>query len=372
MATDQARIITEIYDAAAEPGLWPRALESVASAFGAAGAGYFVYDKRSGAPRTVTIVGPATHIRDDYIDHYASRDPYRRVLATAPLGVSAWATRCFLPGQLRRDEWYNDFIVPSGINDILGTRIFDDGRDTVMLGLHHAVDQRSPAVDPPRHLRPLLDALGQAAGLHCRLDRAEWKSAIALRALDRVATGVMIADETGRVLECNAAAERILAIDDGLSVRAGILAPRRAFEVLRLARLIATAAARTDQAAGHMLVGRSNGHASYVVTVAPLSAEVTADARPLAMILVADPDEHAPSREHLAEFFGFSPAESRLAAALMEGRRLDQIAGELGVRISTLRTQLSSVLKKAGVERQADLMRVLSTVRLIETTPPRR
>ena len=73
----------------------------------------------------------------------------------------------------------------------------------------------------------------------------------------------------------------------------------------------------------------------------------------------------------LAEFFGFSPAESRLAAALMEGRKLDQIAAELGVRISTLRTQLSSILKKTGVERQADLMRVLSTVRLIETKPDR-
>jgi DNA-binding CsgD family transcriptional regulator len=51
----------------------------------------------------------------------------------------------------------------------------------------------------------------------------------------------------------------------------------------------------------------------------------------------------------VAEFFSLSPAESRLAGALMKGRRLSEIAHGNGVEITTLRTQLSSVLRKVDV-----------------------
>jgi DNA-binding CsgD family transcriptional regulator len=64
----------------------------------------------------------------------------------------------------------------------------------------------------------------------------------------------------------------------------------------------------------------------------------------------------------LAEFFGLSPAESRLAVALLAGKKLSEIAMEFGVQITTLRTQLSSILRKTGVTRQIDLIRLLSNV----------
>jgi DNA-binding CsgD family transcriptional regulator len=39
-----------------------------------------------------------------------------------------------------------------------------------------------------------------------------------------------------------------------------------------------------------------------------------------------------------------------------------RLAGELGVQITTLRTQLSSILKKCDVERQSDLVRLISNI----------
>ena len=45
-----------------------------------------------------------------------------------------------------------------------------------------------------------------------------------------------------------------------------------------------------------------------------------------------------------------------------EGEKLRDIAVDTGLRITTLRTQLSSLLKKVGAERQADLIRVLSSI----------
>jgi DNA-binding CsgD family transcriptional regulator/PAS domain-containing protein len=371
MATDQARIVSEIYDAAVEPNLWPTALASVAAAFGAAGAAYLVIDKQADRPRLVTITGPQAELHSDYMSHYGVIDPYRRALAAAPSGSWSWVTRSFSPEQLRGDEWYNDFMLRSGVRDALGAHLFDDERHVAVFGLHRGLQQPPLDGTSAPHLRPLLEALGKAAALHCRLDRVGWTSAVALQALDRVAAAVIVVDQSGRLINCNAAAERTLRSDDGLGMRGGVLVPRRAFEALKLARLIALATAKDGPSTGHMLIGRSSGHASYVVTVAPLSPALAPGERPLAMVLVADPDERAPSQKDLAEFFGFSPAEGRLAAALMEGRKLDQIAADFGVRITTLRTQLSSILKKAGVERQADLIRVLSAVCLIEADPDR-
>jgi DNA-binding CsgD family transcriptional regulator len=169
----------------------------------------------------------------------------------------------------------------------------------------------------------------------------------------------------------NLTAEHIARRDDGLTVRQGILSALRVFENAKLARFIAAAAQWKSAAAmGRMLVGR-RGRPAYALTVAPLDAELGVYQRPFAIIFVTDPDECSPSERELAEFFGLSPAESRLAVALLEGKRLRDVAAESGVRITTLRTQLSSILKKVGVERQVDLVRVLSRIPVITTGIPK-
>jgi DNA-binding NarL/FixJ family response regulator len=60
--------------------------------------------------------------------------------------------------------------------------------------------------------------------------------------------------------------------------------------------------------------------------------------------------------------FGLSPAESRLAVALTAGKKLHDIAIENGLRITTLRSQLSAILKKVGTDRQVNLVRILTSI----------
>jgi DNA-binding CsgD family transcriptional regulator len=67
-----------------------------------------------------------------------------------------------------------------------------------------------------------------------------------------------------------------------------------------------------------------------------------------------------PTGADLAELFGLSAAESRLAIALLEGKALPEIAAAAGVKITTLRTQMQSIYRKVGVERQSELLLTLS------------
>ena len=39
---------------------------------------------------------------------------------------------------------------------------------------------------------------------------------------------------------------------------------------------------------------------------------------------------------------------------------MTEIAGEFGLQVATLRTELRAILKKAGARRQSDLIRILS------------
>ncbi len=139
----------------------------------------------------------------------------------------------------------------------------------------------------------------------------------------------------------------------------GRLAATRTFDTAKLAAGIAGAVG----ADGHLLIGRKGGARPHAVTIAPLDGGSDGPrAQRIVMVLIVNPDWQTPSERTVSDFFGLSPAEGRLAAALMQGRKLADIAGDSGVEVTTLRTQLGSILRKVGVERQVDLVRVLSSI----------
>ena len=104
------------------------------------------------------------------------------------------------------------------------------------------------------------------------------------------------------------------------------------------------------------------GGAPYVIRVAPIGAELAAFYQPVAMVIITVPADICASERELVELFGLSPAESRLAVALARGKRPPAIAEEFAIRITTVRTQLRSILTKLNVERQSDIVRLISRI----------
>lgn len=86
------------------------------------------------------------------------------------------------------------------------------------------------------------------------------------------------------------------------------------------------------------------------VLLAVLFDPAQADAPPLAA-----PQQVAA----LATVYGFTPAESRVAACLVQGATVRQIAAMLGVAPSTIRSHLDAVTAKLGVVRKLDAVRLL-------------
>jgi DNA-binding CsgD family transcriptional regulator len=63
----------------------------------------------------------------------------------------------------------------------------------------------------------------------------------------------------------------------------------------------------------------------------------------------------------LQALFDLSPAEARVTRLLMEGKSVSLIAREAGVGENTVRAHLKSVFAKTGVNRQAELVRLLAS-----------
>jgi DNA-binding CsgD family transcriptional regulator len=357
-----ARIISSLYDAALAPEDWPAVLHSVAVAVGSIGAAYIIWNKRVGAVEWLALTGPSTDMKADYVNHYAALSPYRPLVDTAPFGRWVRLSEC-LPGTvLRKSEWYNDLILRSGIGDILSARLFDTPSRVGLLSIHQVHGSQSLEAVPRAQLQALLDGFTKAARLHDRLRVLGWRSSAALQAVDQLKESVIVTDTVARVIEMNGSAERMVRLDDGLMIRNGRLCARRSFETEKLAKLIAAAAATepTTATAGRMLVRRTAGRLPYSLSVVPLVVE----GRQAAMVIVSNADENAPPARVLAELLGLTPAESRVAAAIMAGKSPSDIAVDLSLKITTLRTQIRAVLKKAGVNKQTDLIRLVSSIRM--------
>jgi DNA-binding CsgD family transcriptional regulator len=119
------------------------------------------------------------------------------------------------------------------------------------------------------------------------------------------------------------------------------------------------------RARGILSVARKSCRRPYQVMVSPMRSRRDSSwlcERAAWGVFVSDPDLEVEKPEKaLAELFSLTPAEARLAAELMKGRNLEQIADSFRLSRNTIRTQLRAVFQKTNTSRQGELIRVLWT-----------
>ena len=102
-----------------------------------------------------------------------------------------------------------------------------------------------------------------------------------------------------------------------------------------------------------------------LILPAPANESGPASAAALLMVVRAN-DQHHPGVLLLQQLFGFTPAESHLAALILQGHSPAESAARLRVGLATVRSQLSSLLRKAGASKQAELVRRLSPLMMMD------
>lgn len=209
-----------------------------------------------------------------------------------------------------------------------------------------------------------LPHIGRALRLRGEIARCQNVQAGLHSVLGSLSAGLLMVDADLRVLFANDAAEAMFDAHDGLRRERGRLLFTRATR--RLVLEFVAACAAPDGAAtvsGPVSVPRLSGLGAYALQVFPAIgfADLPGAARACATIVIRDLSGavELPDAEVLADMFGLTPAEARVArlAPLAQSKRA--VAERLGLTENTVKTHLGSVRAKLGVRNMTELARVV-------------
>lgn len=207
--------------------------------------------------------------------------------------------------------------------------------------------------------RNLMPHLRRAAFLYGDYTSTRSQLATFTGHLDRYPQPFFLTGADGRVMYANAAARETVAVRDGLAIRDGRISLPAAAQ-RRLQDAIAAVAGGTGLPLQNIEVSRGPDKSPYrllLMSVPSLGALPLGTSQPAAAILVMDSESAIePDPAILREVFALTPAEARVTGRLVLGRSVEEIAGESGVSVETVRSQVRSILSKTNTGRQGELI----------------
>ncbi len=354
-----------IYAAAAGSCRWRDALIAVENLTRSAGAVIDLIPKSPAfAPKTLAGSFSEENCAE-YAGSYQAICPRIRYAMQNPSLETQYDYLFMTEAQMDRDpvyEWFGRhglrYYFGSAVTDACNYRAFVSLQRTRRQG--HADKQDVRLFDwlKPHLARgvSLADQLGSLRSHQC------FSSAV----MDGVPQALFALDRDGTILFANSRAQAFLHAADGLCSRDGRLGTALGSEQAALDRLIGEAAL-VDIAAssGWARVSRPSGALPYAVFVAPLRGddeELLAASANVLVVVHDTAQRRAADRSMLVALFGLTDAEARLASALSAGHSLESAAVSLGIREATARSELKSVFHKLRVNRQQDLVRLLTSL----------
>lgn len=254
---------------------------------------------------------------------------------------------------------------PNGIEDGLFVGLTGGQRPSCLIV---ASPRRTESFDTPERVTLMNGLVGHVRqALHTEDKLAALADSVVelAGALEVVRHGVIVVAGEHLVINLNSAAERILCAEDGVCMRSGHIAATttHAEQELHCAIQSALAADGSAVRTGRSLTCvRPSGKRAYVIHVLP-SHRRNADEplrQPMAVVLIIDPeDEPEPAAALLRRLYHLTEAEAQVALHVMHGANLKQIADELSISWTTVRTHLQHVFDKTDTHRQAELVRLL-------------
>jgi DNA-binding NarL/FixJ family response regulator len=252
------------------------------------------------------------------------------------------------PAQVRRTEFYNDFIVPFHLFDALAMAV-EPGQSAEyprMAFFHDSAHTKPFGRRGLTILRFLFPAF--KAGVRIHACYAAHRSGLAA-ALDTLSEGLLVADVAGRSLHANVAWMRLMSADrEGERLRreaqelAGQLGAYRSSKRLRPG--LPLCCERTVRTASATYRLRGSVVAEHVLT--PQQA---------VLVVLERVTPELPSASRLSERFRLTPREAMVALLLALGRSNAAVAAELGTTERTARAHTEKVLLKLGLHSRAEV-----------------
>ena len=159
--------------------------------------------------------------------------------------------------------------------------------------------------------------------------------------MDELAHGVLVASATGQLLHANQAARHELARRQVLSVDEGLLHTADA----RQSRVLVQALEKAENGLRSLIALRSPG-IRLSIAVVPLRGQPPRTRAPIALFLSRASVCDALMLCFFARSHGLTPAEEQVLTILCQGYSAPEIASQLNVAVSTVRSHVRSLCTK--------------------------
>jgi len=348
------QLIDMIYEAAVLPDRWKDVLNSLSGRFGAKGGILFT----SSLDNVRWLgAGESEQTFADWVAQGWAAQNFRvpRLLKMNYPGFITDLDICSAE-EIATSPMYTEFLIPRGFIAVSGTVIQGATDDMLVFSV-----EGFPSEEQARATFPFMNSirphLARAAMLSSQLHLERARAAVT--ALGLVGAPAAFVTDKGSLVAANPRFDALLG-KEIFDFREKLRFPDAKVDALYRDALDKV---RTEKLGRSIPLPASEERAGGILHVIPICGV----ARDIftsggAILVVAGHNTSSGlSPELLQGLFDLTPAEARLARALMQGLTLAQAARQFGNSEATIRTQLKALFAKTGQTRQADLIRMLAS-----------
>lgn len=365
-------IVQDIYRAGSGLQSWLRPIEQIADIFEAWTVQLLGVNKKTGVMSFSFEAGsapPAAPV--EYLRHYHRIDPRLGKFLPAPRGEWFACEEHFDDAFVAGNPFYQDYLIPFGARYLYGTKLHDDESSTVLLG--HLSRVGNPPLSPPEKeaFRRLSMHFQKALDIKQTLEAGAERHSVGAELLEKLRQPMILIDNQRRITYRNQNAAGLLARREIVYDVDGVLACRNSESDLDLTIAIRNLGLVPISTHGDQIciqdrrvvrLKRKDGSrvAGTLIALRPEATMGSFGRTAQALFTVFEPGAPVDIDPFiLSTTFDLTPAEARVAAAIVGGGSPEQCASELNVKVSTVRSQLVAIYRKTGATGQADLVRLI-------------
>jgi DNA-binding CsgD family transcriptional regulator len=364
----QAQLLAQMYGAVGQDAAWPDLVRDLCEYFQAT-IGMLVVAGQG--QRDQAFYAAHNHTEDvarAYSDHWWQQDSWlNAALATGQFrtGLIARGTDIVPAHELRQTAFYKEFLLTMPAEHLL-CGILSDGSAPLLappinLSFFRPPEQPNFSESDVRAFRELYPHIHRAFELHWQMRSMREQLDVFHRSLDSMDFGLSFIDTAGKFRFSNDASKKIAssagliwASGQFISQNSASSAAKKALEALIQQAAVGEGSAAVLDTRGTMALSL------------PVSRPVrtpAGESRAAVMLILVDPAGRTEAAlDFVSQAFSLSPAESRLLPLLLKGQTPADIAESLGLKLPTVRSQLSAIFAKTGTARQQELIRLLGSM----------
>jgi DNA-binding CsgD family transcriptional regulator/PAS domain-containing protein len=351
-------------DAVLSQNTWQTALQDLADAFGGSFATFEVIDKKT---RTHVQHHDSSEleVQTEYLKHFMPINP-RYAFGFRPDAPNIMHDAQFMSEQdMNRNEFYMDFLRPHDLRYFLAYKAYETHTHIGVFTIQKSKKSKPPSEEDLQAFNQLAPSFSRVADSQFEYGHLFASMRNLENVIDGMEDGVLVLDANGTVGQMNSAADRIVRLNDGISISSGKIVCGDAEKNEKLAQLIHLLSNNASLAVSEkiLLIQRNSNSHPYQIRIQRSTGCQHDQLAPSGALImfIRDPDQVVELDVlALIDSFGLTPAEASIAILITKGQAANEISISLKVSVPTVRSHIQRIMQKMGVTRQIDVVRILT------------